>query len=130
MSFAKSKILIVDDEPDIRDLLHYCLKREGYDISTAANGEEALAEAARFMPDLILMDVMMPKMDGIEACSILKSREDLKNIILVFMTARNEEFTVNAAYSAGADDYICKPKKPQEIISQVSFILKTKATSA
>lgn len=126
MSSEQYKILIVDDEPDIRDLLQYCLKREGYNTSTAANGEESIVEALKFIPDLIIMDMMMPKMDGIEACRILKSLDDLRNTILVFMTARSEEFFLNAAFTAGADDYICKPKKPQEIISHINSILKFK----
>ncbi|MEJ7778795.1 MAG: response regulator transcription factor [Daejeonella sp.] len=124
MSAAKHKILIVDDEPDIRELIEYNLKKEGYQVFTATNGQEAVAEAKRVIPDLIILDIMMPKMDGIEACRILRTMNEFKNTFMVFLTARSEEYSEIAGFNVGADDYIAKPIKPRALTSRVNAILR------
>ena len=124
LSSVKKKILIVDDEQDIRELLEYYLKKEGYQVYTASNGEEGIAEALRCNPILILMDIMMPKMDGIEACRIIKTMAELKNVYVVILSARNEEYSEVAGFAVGADDYISKPIKPNALISRINSILK------
>lgn len=124
MSTAKHKILIVDDEPDIRELIEYNLKKEGYQVYTAANGQEAVTEAKRVLPDLIILDIMMPKMDGIEACRILRTMNEFKNTFMVFLTARSEEYSEIAGFNVGADDYIAKPIKPRALTSRVNAILR------
>lgn len=124
MSTAKHKVLIVDDEPDIRELIEYNLKKEGYQVFTATNGQEAVTEAKRVLPDLIILDIMMPKMDGIEACRILRSMNEFKNTFMVFLTARSEEYSEIAGFNVGADDYIAKPIKPRALISRVNAILR------
>src|SRR5947207_3861917 len=100
-----AKILIVDDDPDILEFLSYNLKKEGYEIRTAANGRLALKEAEKFLPDIILLDVMMPEMDGIETCRLLRENPDFKDVYIIFLTARIEEYSEIAGFSAGADDY-------------------------
>jgi len=124
MSAAKHKILIVDDEPDIRELIEYNLKKEGYQVFTASNGQEAVTEAKRVLPDLIILDIMMPKMDGIEACRILRTMNEFKNTFMVFLTARSEEYSEIAGFNVGADDYIAKPIKPRALTSRVNAILR------
>ncbi|SKB42086.1 response regulator transcription factor [Daejeonella lutea] len=124
MSTAKHKVLIVDDEPDIRELIEYNLKKEGYQVYTATNGQEAVTEAKRVLPDLIILDIMMPKMDGIEACRILRSMNEFKNTFMVFLTARSEEYSEIAGFNVGADDYIAKPIKPRALTSRVNAILR------
>lgn len=124
MSTAKQKILIVDDEPDIRELIEYNLKKEGYQVYTASNGLEAVEEAKRVLPDLIILDIMMPKMDGIEACRILRTMNDFKNTFMVFLTARSEEYSEIAGFNVGADDYIAKPIKPRALTSRINAILR------
>lgn len=124
MSTAKHKILIVDDEPDIRELIEYNLKKEGYQVFTASNGQEGVAEAKRVLPDLIILDIMMPKMDGIEACRILRTMNDFKNTFMVFLTARSEEYSEIAGFNVGADDYIAKPIKPRALTSRINAILR------
>lgn len=124
MSTAKQKILIVDDEPDIRELIEYNLKKEGYQVYTASNGQEAVEEAKRVLPDLIILDIMMPKMDGIEACRILRTMNDFKNTFMVFLTARSEEYSEIAGFNVGADDYIAKPIKPRALTSRINAILR------
>jgi len=124
MSTAKHKILIVDDEPDIRELIEYNLKKEGYQVYTATNGQEAVIEAKRVLPDLIILDIMMPKMDGIEACRILRTMNEFKNTFMVFLTARSEEYSEIAGFNVGADDYIAKPIKPRALTSRVNAILR------
>jgi two-component system alkaline phosphatase synthesis response regulator PhoP len=113
------KILLVDDDPDILELLEYNLNREGFLTKTAENGKIAIEMAEVFMPDMILMDVMMPIMDGIEAGRIIKQNKLLKHIYLVFLTARTEEFSEVAAFEIGANDYITKPVKPRALISRI-----------
>lgn len=124
MSTAKHKILIVDDEPDIRELIEYNLKKEGYQVATAANGREAVSEARKILPDLIILDIMMPVMDGIEACRVLRSMPDFKNTFMVFLTARSEEYSEIAGFNVGADDYIAKPIKPRALVSRINAILR------
>lgn len=118
------KVLIVDDEPDIRELIEYNLKKEGYQVYTASNGQEAVTEAKRVLPDLIILDIMMPKMDGIEACRILRTMNEFKNTFMVFLTARSEEYSEIAGFNVGADDYIAKPIKPRALISRINAILR------
>ncbi|KAA8482750.1 two-component system alkaline phosphatase synthesis response regulator PhoP [Arcticibacter tournemirensis] len=124
MSSAKQKILIVDDEPDIRELIEYNLKKEGYQVFSASNGQEGITEAKRARPDLIILDVMMPKMDGIEACRIMRTMNEFKSTFMVFLTARSEEYSEIAGFNVGADDYIAKPIKPRALISRINAILR------
>ena len=129
MSTTKHKILIVDDEPDIRELIEYNLKKEGYQVYTASNGQEGVAEAKRVLPDLIILDIMMPKMDGIEACRILRTMNDFENTFMVFLTARSEEYSEIAGFNVGADDYIAKPIKPRALTSRINAILRRNVQS-
>ena len=124
MSSIKQKILVVDDEPDIVELIAYNLKREGYQVNTASNGQEAVATAKKMMPDLIILDVMMPKMDGIEACRIMRAMPEFKSTFMVFLTARSEEYSEIAGFNVGADDYIAKPIKPRALLSRINAILR------
>lgn len=120
------KILVVDDEIDILEFIQYNLKKEGYDVHLAHNGQEAIDVAKKVKPDLILLDVMMPVMDGIEACKQIKSNSELEKIFIVFLTARAEEYSEIAGFNAGADDYISKPIKPRVLLSRISAILRRK----
>lgn len=122
------KILLVDDDPDILELLEYNLIREGFQIKTAENGQTAIEMAEEFLPDMILMDVMMPVMDGIEAGRIIKQKKNLKNTYLIYLTARTEEFSEIAAFEIGADDYITKPVKPRALISRIKAIFQRNST--
>ena len=118
------KILLVDDEPDILEILNYNLSAEGYDVYTAKNGIEGVAKAKKKNPHLIILDVMMPEMDGIEACEILRETKGLENTIITFLTARNEDYSQVAGFDAGADDYIAKPIKPKVLVSKVKSLLR------
>jgi Response regulators consisting of a CheY-like receiver domain and a winged-helix DNA-binding domain len=129
MSTAKQKILVVDDEPDIVELIAYNLKREGYQVYTASNGQEAVSTAKKIMPDLIILDVMMPKMDGIEACRIMRAMPEFKSTFMVFLTARSEEYSEIAGFNVGADDYIAKPIKPRALLSRINAILRRNTQS-
>jgi len=122
-----SSILIVDDEPDILELIEYNLKKEGYQVFLARNGQEAVTEAKRSLPDLIVLDIMMPKMDGIEACRIMRTMPEFKNTFMVFLTARSEEYSEIAGFNVGADDYIAKPIKPRALVSRINAILRRNA---
>ena len=124
MAKNRAKILLVDDEPDILEIVGYNLSQEGYQISTAANGKEAIEKAKSELPDLIIMDVMMPEMDGIEACETIRKIPELTNVIITFLTARNEDYTQVAGFDAGADDYISKPIKPKLLVSKVNALLR------
>jgi two-component system alkaline phosphatase synthesis response regulator PhoP len=124
---TKQKILIVDDEPDILELIEYNLKKEGYQVYTARNGQEAVSEAKKVLPDLIVLDIMMPKMDGIEACRIMRTMPEFKNTFMVFLTARSEEYSEIAGFNVGADDYIAKPIKPRALVSRINAILRRNA---
>lgn len=121
---TKFKILAVDDEPDILEIIAYNLNKEGYDVSTANNGVDAVKMARENKPDLIILDIMMPKQDGIETCRQLREIEKLKDCFIVFLTARNEEFVEVMGFNAGADDYIAKPIKPRALISRINAILR------
>ena len=122
MKNLPTKILIVDDEPDIIEILKYNLNNEGYDVKSANNGIKAIEKAKKFIPDIILLDVMMPEMDGIEACVELKKISTLSNTRIIFLSARGEDFTQIAAFDAGADDYLTKPVKPKILIKKISSI--------
>ncbi len=120
------KILIVDDDPDIVEFLSYNLRNEGFDVYSAINGKDAVDKAYQVNPDLIIMDVMMPKMDGIETTDILRKTLEFHEVIIVFLTARGEDYSQLAGYEAGADDYIIKPIKPKILISKLKALLKRK----
>jgi len=126
MNVSKAKILVVDDEPDIRELIEYNLKKEGYEVFTAVNGREAIDQAIKHLPHLIILDIMMPVMDGIEACRLMRSMPEFKNTFMVFLTARSEEYSEISGFNVGADDYIAKPLKPRVIISRINAILRRK----
>jgi len=119
-----SKILVVDDDPDIVEILRYNLSMAGYDIKSATNGKEAIKKAKIFLPEIILLDVMMPEMDGIETCAIIKEIPSLNNTRIIFLSARNEDYTQLSAFDAGADDYITKPVKPKILLKKIASILK------
>lgn len=118
------KILLVDDEPDILEIVGYNLTNEGYQISIAENGLEAIEIAKKLKPHLIILDVMMPEMDGIEACEKLRAIPNLSETIITFLTARGEDYSQVAGYDAGADDYITKPIKPKVLVSKVKALLR------
>lgn len=121
---SKQKILLVDDEPDILEMIGFNLEREGFEVYTAPNGRKAVELAKSQLPDLILLDVMMPEMDGMETCRELREDAKLKNTIIAFLTARNEDYSQIAGFDAGADDYISKPIKPRVLISRVKALLR------
>jgi len=118
------KILLVDDEQDILEIVGYNLTQEGYQIVTASNGKEAIQVAKKELPQLIIMDVMMPEMDGMEACEHIRRLPELSNVIIAFLTARNEDYSQVAGFEAGADDYIAKPIKPKVLVSKVKALLR------
>ena len=118
------KILIVDDEKDILEFLSYNLEKEGYQVSTALNGVLALGLAKKIKPDLIILDVMMPEMDGVSTCSELRKMPETQNSLILFLTARSEEYSELAGFNAGADDYVTKPIKPKLLISRIKALLK------
>jgi two-component system alkaline phosphatase synthesis response regulator PhoP len=120
----KYRILVVDDEEDIIELLEYNLLKEGYEVKTASNGKQGIDIARTFLPHLILLDVMMPVMDGIEACKKLKEIPELYKTNILVLTARTEEFTEVAAFDSGADDFISKPIKPKALLSRIATVLK------
>jgi len=123
----KEKILLVDDEPDIIEFLGYNLTKEGYDVTTSTSGKEAVELAKKIKPDLILLDVMMPEMDGIETCQEIRGVDDIKNTLIAFLSARGEDYSQVAGLDAGADDYITKPIKPRLLVSRVKAILRRKS---
>ncbi len=124
MKKSKIKILLVDDEPDILEILSFNLSNEGYQIYTAENGKEALKVADQYMPHLIILDVMMPVMDGIEACERLRMDKRFQNTIIMFLSARGEDYSHVAAFESGADDYVTKPIKPRILNSKVKALLR------
>lgn len=124
MSNNKQKILIVDDEPDILELIEYNLKKEGYQVFSASNGLEAIQSAKKNSPDLIILDIMMPKLDGIETCRQLRAMPEFKTTFMVFLTARSEEYSEISGFNVGADDYIAKPIKPRALVSRINAILR------
>jgi two-component system alkaline phosphatase synthesis response regulator PhoP len=119
-----TKILVVDDDQDIIEIMRYNLTIAGYKVKTAANGREAIKKAKLFSPEIILLDIMMPEMNGIEACSKIKSIPHLKKTMIIFLSARNEDFTQIAAFDAGGDDYISKPVKPKILLKKIESIVK------
>jgi two-component system alkaline phosphatase synthesis response regulator PhoP len=123
------RILIVDDEPDILELLQYNLAKEGYDVKTAPDGIKAVAEAKEFLPNLILLDIMMPYQDGVETCRQLRQIPQLQNAYILFLTARAEEYSEVAAFEVGADDFIIKPIKPRALLSRIQALFRRNATA-
>jgi len=124
---SKQKVLLVDDEQDILDLLGFNLEKEGFEVFTANNGRSGLEIAKLQIPDLILLDVMMPGMDGMETCREIRDDAKLKHVVIAFLTARNEDYSQIAGFDAGADDYIAKPIKPRVLISRVKALLRRNA---
>lgn len=126
----RQKVLIADDQEDLLELLEYNLSKEGFDVILAKNGKEAIEKAKVEDPDLIMLDVMMPEFDGVEVCEILRGQNQFKNTIIVFLTARNEDFTQIACYENGGDDFIVKPIKPKVLMSRLKAILKRRVEYA
>jgi two-component system alkaline phosphatase synthesis response regulator PhoP len=124
MSNKNIKILLVDDEPDILEIISYNLTAQGYNVFTANNGAKAIKKAKKEHPDLIILDVMMPEMDGIEACEQIRQIPELKHTLIAFLTARGEDYSQVAGFEAGADDYITKPIKPKVLVSKIKSLLR------
>lgn len=120
----KETILLIDDDPDIVQMISYNLRNEGYDVHTAADGEEGVKLAKNVKSDLILLDVMMPKMDGIEVCEVIREDENIEQPIIAFLTSRNEDYSQIAGFKAGGDDYINKPIRPKVLLSRVEALLR------
>ena len=118
------RILVVDDEPDVLEIIRYNLEQEGYNVKTASDGQQALVKAKKHQPQLIIMDVMMPHIDGIEACEQLRKDPMFNDTIIMFLTARGEDYSYVAAFDAGADDYVTKPIKPKVLVSKVKALLR------
>lgn len=129
MESKYNKILVVDDEEDIVEFVSYNLKKEGYDVNTAKNGREAISQAKLFKPHLILLDIMMPEMDGIEACEEIRSIPELSQTLIAFLSARSEDYSQIAGFNAGADDFIAKPIRPKVLTSRIKALLKRYAIS-
>jgi two-component system, OmpR family, alkaline phosphatase synthesis response regulator PhoP len=125
-----AKILIIDDEDDIRELLKYNLIKEGFEVETASNGEDGIEKVISYKPDLIILDVMMPGIDGIETCEIIRKTEAISNTLICLLTARNEDYSQIAGLDAGADDYIAKPIKPKVLISRINALLRRREGSS
>tara|TARA_R110002096_G_scaffold109056_12_gene238693 strand:+ start:14312 stop:14989 length:678 start_codon:yes stop_codon:yes gene_type:complete len=125
----KDKILLVDDEADILEIIGYNLRKEGYKVFTANNGKDAISIATKEKPDLIILDVMMPEMDGMETCHQIRNIPNLKDTLITFLSARGEDYSQIAGFDAGADDYITKPVKPRVLISKVKAILRRKGNT-
>lgn len=119
-------ILIIDDEEDIRDILKYNLEKEGFLVDTASNGEEGLQKIKTKMPDLVLLDVMMPGMDGIEVCDLIRNTPGCEQLVICLLTARNEDYSQIAGLDSGADDYVSKPIKPKVLISRINALMRRK----
>ena len=124
---SKYRILLVDDEPDIVELVQYNLEKEGFEVIAASNGREAVEKAVKYRPDLVLLDLMMPEMDGMETCHALQMIPHLSETIIAFLTARGEDYSQIAGFDAGADDYITKPIKPRVLVSRIKALLRRKA---
>ena len=119
-----AKILVVDDDPEIVEILKYNLSNSGFEVKVAFNGVQAVKKSKKFLPDIVLLDVMMPEMNGIEACKEIRNIDSLKKIQIIFLSARGEDYTQIAAFEAGADDYISKPIKPKILIKKITNIAK------
>ena len=128
MNKSKPKILLVDDENDILELVGFNLEKEGYEVHTASDGRKGLDIARKIQPDLVLLDVMMPEMDGMETCREMREDPKLKNVMIAFLTARGEDYSQVAGFDAGADDYIQKPIKTRILISRVKALLRRSIT--
>jgi len=124
------RILVVDDEQDILELLKYNLEKEGFEVQTATNGQEAFDKAITFRPELILLDIMMPKMDGVETCRLIRADQTLQNVYIIFLTARGEEYSEVAAFDVGADDYLTKPIKPRALMSRIKALFRKEQKKA
>ena len=124
MAPAAKKILIADDEPDILEFMSYNLNKEGFEVFTSTNGKDAIRIATQEKPSLIILDVMMPDLDGIETCRVIRETPELKEVLVAFLTARNEDYSQIAGFDAGADDYINKPIKPRVMVSRVKALLR------
>jgi two-component system alkaline phosphatase synthesis response regulator PhoP len=124
------KVLVVDDEEPILELLKYNLEKNGYEVKTALDGAKAVDIARKFIPDLVLLDIMMPKMDGVETCRLLRDIPELQKTFVVFLTARAEEYSEVAAFDVGADDYINKPIKPRALMSRISALFRRDSKKA
>jgi two-component system alkaline phosphatase synthesis response regulator PhoP len=129
MTAQKFKVLIVDDEPDILEFLEYNLTRDGFDTIKATNGLDAIAMAEKEVPDLILLDIMMPGMDGVETCYELRKIDKLRDVLIAFLTARGEEYSEIAGLEAGADDYIQKPIRSRLLLTRIRALLRRKDTA-
>ena len=126
MGQREINILLVDDEPDIIEILSFNLKQEGYNVFAASNGKQAIDKARKVKPHLIVMDIMMPVMDGIESCELIRQDRTINDVSIMFLTARGEDYSQLAAFDAGADDYVTKPVKPKIFISKVKAMLRRK----
>src|SRR5690606_18955107 len=124
MSKKGKKILVVDDDPDILEMLKYNLKKEGYNVMVESNGRKALETAKTFIPDLVILDIMMPDQDGVETCRQMRDIPELYNAFILFLTAPSEEYSEVAAFDIGADDYITKPIKPRALMSRISAMFR------
>ena len=129
MSAENIKILLVDDEPDILEFISYNLIKEGFEVFTSSNGKDAIKLAHQEQPQLIILDVMMPDLDGIETCRVIRETPELKDVLIAFLTARSEDYSQIAGFDAGADDYINKPIKPRVLVSRVKALLRRKGAS-
>jgi two-component system alkaline phosphatase synthesis response regulator PhoP len=118
------KVLVVDDEEPILELLKYNLEKDGYEVKTAQDGQKAVEIAKKFIPDLVLLDIMMPKMDGVETCRLIREIPEMQKAFVVFLTARSEEYSEVAAFDVGADDYITKPIKPRALMSRITALFR------
>lgn len=123
-TMTEKKVLLVDDEPDILEFLSYNLVKEGFKVYTASNGVEAIETALKVRPDVIILDVMMPEMDGVETCMRIRETEELKHVAISFLTARGEDYSQIAGFDAGGDDYIMKPVKPRILVSRIKALLR------
>jgi two-component system, OmpR family, alkaline phosphatase synthesis response regulator PhoP len=130
MENSEIKILLADDEPDTLEFIRYNLEQEGFQVFLAEDGKEALQKATHILPHLVILDVMMPNMDGIEACNEMRKIPELKNSIITFLTARHEDYSQIAGFDAGADDYITKPIKPKVLVSKIKSLLRRIDTEA
>ena len=124
---SAKKILLVDDDPDILEFIEYNLVKEGFEVATASNGALAIEKAKEINPDLILLDVMMPEMDGVETCTRIREIDGLKGTVVAFLTARGEDYSQIAGFDAGGDDYILKPVKPRVLVSRINALLRRNA---
>ena len=126
---SKPKVLVIDDEQDIRDIISYNLKKEDFNVEVAEDGESGLSKTFEFKPDIVLLDVMMPNMDGIEVCERIRTTAGMENVLICFLTARSEDYSQIAGLEAGADDYITKPLKPKVLVSRLHALLRRKTSN-